>query len=44
MERFTPSDRSGEERYELEAAFGEDAELVDLTEDLRAAAEEDEED
>lgn len=41
MERFSPSDRSGEERAELEAAFGEDADLVDLTEDLRELAEED---
>lgn len=33
MKRFNSSDRSGEERYELEAAFGEDADLVELEPD-----------
>jgi len=34
MKRFNVNETSGELRFELEAAFGPNAELVDLTEDL----------
>jgi hypothetical protein len=38
MRRFNVNETSGELRFELEAAFGPEAELVDLTEDLKKAA------
>lgn len=41
--RFNTGDmEDGEEKFELEAVFGEDADLVDLTDVLRAQMEEDE--
>lgn len=37
VRRFNVADTDGEERFELEATFGPDAELVDLTDVLRAS-------